>query len=84
MVTAAGIMAPVIESGNFSAPMVGLITIAIASGATVLSHVNDSGFWLVNRYLGMTEADTLKSWTVLETILGVVGFLVVFVISFFV
>ncbi|NJN56600.1 MAG: gluconate transporter [Leptolyngbyaceae cyanobacterium SL_5_9] len=84
MVTAAGIMAPVVESGNFSAPLVGLITIAIASGATVLSHVNDSGFWLVNRYLGMTEADTLKSWTVLETILGVVGFLVVFIISFFV
>lgn len=84
MVTAAGLMAPIVELGNYSAPMVGLITIAIASGATVLSHVNDSGFWLVSRYLGISEKNTLRSWTVLETILGSVGFLVVFIISFFV
>ncbi|PSB10181.1 gluconate transporter, partial [filamentous cyanobacterium CCP2] len=84
MVTAAGLMAPIVELGNYSAPMVGLITIAIASGATVLSHVNDSGFWLVSRYLGISEKNTLRSWTVLETILGGVGFLVVFIISFFV
>jgi Gnt-I system low-affinity gluconate transporter len=84
MVTAAGLMAPIIQAGSYSAPMVGLITIAIASGATVLSHVNDSGFWLVSRYLGISEKNTLRSWTVLETILGGVGFLVVLVISFFV
>ena len=83
MVTAAGLIAPAIEAGTYSAPLVGAITIAIASGATVLSHVNDSGFWLVGRFLGMDEKQTLRSWTVLETILGVVGFLVVFVISFF-
>ncbi|PIG94616.1 gluconate:H+ symporter [Gloeocapsopsis sp. IPPAS B-1203] len=84
MVTAAGIMAPAIEAGNYSAPMAGLITIAIASGATVLSHVNDSGFWLVSRYLGLSEKNTLRSWTVMETIIGLVGFLIVFLISFFV
>jgi H+/gluconate symporter-like permease len=56
---------------------VGLVTIAIAAGATVLSHVNDSGFWLVGRFLGMDEEQTLKSWTVMETIVGTVGFLVV-------
>ena len=84
MVTSAGLMAPVLQTGTYSAPMLGLITIAIASGATVLSHVNDSGFWLVSRYLGISEKNTLRSWTVLETILGVVGFLVVFIISFFV
>ncbi|MCA1992164.1 MAG: GntP family permease [Coleofasciculus sp. S288] len=83
MVTAAGLMAPVIEAGNYSAPMAGLMTIAIASGATVLSHVNDSGFWLVSRYLGLSEKQTLQSWTVMETIIGVVGFAVVFVLSFF-
>lgn len=83
MVTAAGLIAPAIQLGNFSAPLVGAITIAIASGATVLSHVNDSGFWLVGRYLGMTEKETLQSWTVMETIVGVVGFLVVFILSFF-
>ena len=84
MVTAAGIMAPAIEAGKYSPPMVGLITIAIASGATVLSHVNDSGFWLVSRYLGLSEKATLRSWTVMETIVGCVGFFVVFIISFFV
>ena len=84
MVTSAGLMAPIIQAGSYSAPMLGLITIAIASGATVLSHVNDSGFWLVSRYLGISEKNTLRSWTVLETILGVVGFLVVLTISFFI
>lgn len=81
MVTAAGLVAPVIETGSYSAPVVALTTIAIAAGATVLSHVNDSGFWLVSRFLGMDEAQTLRSWTVMETIVGVVGFLVVLGLS---
>lgn len=84
MVTTAGLVAPVIQSANLSGPILGLITIAIASGATVLSHVNDSGFWLVSRYLGISEKNTLRSWTVLETILGGVGFLVVLILSLFV
>lgn len=84
MVTAAGLVAPAIQQQGLSAPAVGLIAIAIASGATVLSHVNDSGFWLVNRFLDMSVADTLKSWTVSVTLVGVTGFLVVFVLSFFI
>ena len=83
MVTSAGLIAPAVEIADYSPPMVAAITIAIACGATVLSHVNDSGFWLVGKYFGMSEQQTLKSWTVLETILGLVGFLVVLVISFF-
>lgn len=83
MVTAAGIIAPVIQAGSYPAPMLGALTIAIASGATVLSHVNDSGFWLVSRFLGMSEAETLRSWTVMETLVGLVGFAVVLVFSFF-
>jgi hypothetical protein len=55
MVTAAGLVAPAVEMANYSAPLVAAIVIAIASGATVLSHVNDSGFWLVGKFLGMTE-----------------------------
>lgn len=50
------------------------IVIAIASGATVLSHVNDSGFWLVSRFLEMDTKTTLKTWTVMETLIGIVGF----------
>lgn len=81
MVTAAGLVAPVIESGSYAPPVVGLVTISIAAGATVLSHVNDSGFWLVSRFLGMDEQETLRSWTVMETLVGTVGFLVALALS---
>ncbi|GLO66881.1 MULTISPECIES: gluconate:H+ symporter [Oceanobacillus] len=84
MITAAGLMSPIINLMEVSEPMLGLIVISIASGATVFSHVNDSGFWLVNRFFGMTEKQTLQTWTVMETIIGFVGFAVVFAISFFV
>ncbi|GAB4376659.1 MAG: gluconate:H+ symporter [Elainellaceae cyanobacterium] len=83
MVTAAGLIAPIVNAGDYSAPLIGAIAIAIASGATVLSHVNDSGFWLVGRFFDMDEQQTLRSWTVMETIVGVVGFLVVLIIGFF-
>jgi gluconate transporter len=83
MVTAAGLMAPILEATSTSAPQVALLVIAIASGATVLSHVNDSGFWLVNRYLGMSEKQTLQVWTVMETLVGLTGFGVVLLLSFF-
>jgi gluconate transporter len=83
MVTAAGLMAPILEATSTSAPQVALVVIAIASGATVLSHVNDSGFWLVNRYLGMSEKQTLQVWTVMETLVGLTGFAVVLLLSFF-
>lgn len=84
MITAAGLMAPVISTLDLEGPVLGLIVIAIASGATVLSHVNDSGFWLVNRYFGLTETQTLKSWTVMETIIGLVGLGMALIIGLFV
>lgn len=84
MITAAGLVSPLLDTFNVSEPMLGLLVIAIASGATVVSHVNDSGFWLVNRYFGLTEKQTLQSWTVMETIIGLVGFGVALLISFFV
>jgi gluconate transporter len=79
MVTAAGLVAPLLAGASGWLPA--LTTIAIASGATVLSHVNDSGFWLVGRYVGLSESDTFRVWTVLETILGGVGFAVVLLLS---
>ncbi|MFC0524515.1 GntP family permease [Pontibacillus salicampi] len=84
MITAAGLVSPLLDTFNVSEPMLGLLVIAIASGATVVSHVNDSGFWLVNRYFGLTEKQTLQSWTVMETIIGLVGFGVALLVSFFV
>jgi gluconate transporter len=83
MVTAGGLMAPIVEATTVSPPLVAAIVIAIASGATVLSHFNDSGFWLVSRYLGMSEKQTLRVWTVMETLVGLTGFAVVLLLSFF-
>lgn len=82
MVTAGGLVAPIVEATTPSAPLVAAIVVAIASGATVLSHVNDSGFWLVSRYLGMSEKQTLRVWTVMETLVGLTGFGVVLLLSF--
>ncbi len=73
MITAAGIAAPLVERANLSDPHRALVVLAIAAGATILSHVNDSGFWLVGRYCGLTEKQTLQSWTVMETIIAVAG-----------
>jgi len=82
MITSAGIMAPILQSFNLAAPGVALVVIAIASGATVLSHVNDSGFWLVGKYLGLSEKQTLRSWTVMETIIAVTGLFLSYLIYF--
>lgn len=82
LTTAAGLMAPTIEAtSGLSSIDLTLIVIAIAGGATVLSHVNDSGFWLVGRFLGMDEKTTLKTWTVMETLIGVIGFVFALVLS---
>jgi Gnt-I system low-affinity gluconate transporter len=83
MITAAGLLAPVLELHPMSAASLGLLVIAISSGATVLSHVNDSGFWLVSRYLGMSEKETLKSWTVMTTLISLTGLISCLVISLF-
>jgi len=73
MITSAGIMAPILTVINPGQQEMGIIVIAIAAGATILSHVNDSGFWIVSKYLRMNEKQTLQSWTVMETIISVTG-----------
>lgn len=60
------------------------VTAAIAGGATVMSHFNDSGFWLVKSLLQIDEKTTLKTWTVMETLVGGTGFVVALVVSMFV
>lgn len=81
MVTAAGMISPIIIDMNMSDPHKALIGIAIAAGACILSHVNDSGFWLVKKYLDISEKETLQTWTTLETIISITGFLIVLGIS---
>ncbi|MDR1408321.1 MAG: GntP family permease [Tannerella sp.] len=84
MITSAGLIAPMLELFALSEPHKALVVISIASGATILSHVNDSGFWLVGKYLGLSEKQTLQSWTVMETIIAVSGGALVLLASVFV
>jgi Gnt-I system low-affinity gluconate transporter len=84
MITAAGMVAPVIEVLGTGEIGKALVVLVIAAGATTFSHVNDSGFWLVGKYLNMTEKQTIQSWSVMETIISVVGFVLIFIISLFI
>ena len=84
MTMAAGIIASMPEISSLSPAHLACVTAAVAGGATVCSHFNDSGFWLVKTLLGMDEKTTLKTWTVMETIVGFTGFAVALVLSIFV
>ncbi|WP_405484934.1 GntP family permease [Streptomyces sp. NBC_00009] len=84
IVTTAGIVLPLIEAGHYSQPFTALVIMAISAGSIFASHVNDGGFWMVAKYFGISERDTLKTWTVLESVLSVAGFAVAAVISLFV
>ncbi|MEU0690386.1 GntP family permease [Streptomyces uncialis] len=84
IVTTAGIVWPLIEAGDHSQPFVALVIMAISAGSIFASHVNDGGFWIVAKYFGISERDTLKSWTVLESVLSVAGFAVAATLSLFV
>ncbi|WP_461024107.1 GntP family permease [Thalassiella azotivora] len=80
LTTTAGLMAPTVEAtSGLSSLDLCFIVIAIACGATVLSHVNDSGFWLVGRFLDMDVKTTFRTWTVMETLLGTIGFVIALV-----
>ena len=83
MTMAAGIIAAMPEIAGLSPLYLACTTAAVAGGATVCSHFNDSGFWLVKSLVGMDEKTTLKTWTIMETLVGGTGFLVALIISFF-
>ncbi len=74
LTTTAGLISAQVLAGGYSDVRIAALVVAIAAGATVLSHVNDSGFWLVSRFFGMDEKTTLKTWTVMETTLGLSAF----------
>jgi Gnt-I system low-affinity gluconate transporter len=81
MLTAAGLVAALFADVAFSEATLALHVIAIAAGATIASHVNDSGFWLVNRYLGLTVPETFKTWTALTTIAALVAIVLVLLVG---
>ena len=72
IITAAGILAPIVKGLPGYAPE--MLVMATAAGGTVLSHVNDAGFWMVKEYFGMTVPDTMRSWTVMKIITSLLGF----------
>jgi GntP family gluconate:H+ symporter len=82
VVTAASIMAPI------AAALPGLnkdlLVVAIGAGSLIASHVNDGGFWLVKEYFNMSVAQTVATWTILETIISIVGLAVVLLLGLFV
>jgi len=77
-VTASGILAPIVAHSSVNRP---LLALAVGCGSLFFSHVNDAGFWLVNQYFGMSVPDTLKTWSVMETIISVMGMALVLVLS---
>ncbi len=68
--TAAGILAPVVAAGGVDA---NLMVLAIGAGSLFCSHVNDAAFWMFKEYFGVSVADTFKSWTMMETIVSLMG-----------
>ena len=84
MTMAAGIIAAMPGIADLSPLYLACTVAAVAGGATVCSHFNDSGFWLVKSLVGIDEKTTLKTWTIMETLVGVTGFVVAFIISCFV
>jgi len=78
-ITAAGIVAPL--AAGLDRPTVALLALAVGAGSLFFSHVNDAGFWLVKEYFGMSVGDTIKSWSVMETIISVVALAGVLLLS---
>lgn len=80
LTTAAALMVPAVEAGDFNGLQLALIVIATAAGSVFGSHVNDSGFWLVGRLMGMDVATTLRTWTMNQVLVSVIGFALVLVV----
>lgn len=79
--TTAGIVLPLVQSSGVSPE---LMVLAIGSGSLMLSHVNDSGFWLFKEYFNLSVKETLSTWTVMETSIGITGLLGVLILENFI
>ena len=78
--TAAGVIAPLIASTGTNA---NLMVLSIGAGSLMFSHVNDSGFWMFKEYFNLTLKDTLRSWSIMETIVSVMGLIGVLLLEVF-
>jgi gluconate transporter len=80
-ITAAGIVTPLVQSSGVNP---NLMVLAVGAGSLMFSHVNDSGFWMFKEYFGLSLKDTFRSWSAMETLVGVFGLLFVLLLSLFV
>ncbi|ESQ89791.1 gluconate:H+ symporter [Asticcacaulis benevestitus] len=79
--TAAGLVAPLVASSGVNP---NLMVLAVGAGSLMFSHVNDSGFWMFKEYFGLSVRDTLRTWTLMEGLVGIVGLICVLVLNQFV
>ena len=79
LTTAAGIVAPILAHSPGVRPE--LLAIATGAGSLVFSHVNDGGFWLVKEYLNMSVIDTMKTWSVTETLISIIALLLTLAVA---
>lgn len=78
-ITAAGIVSPL--AADLDKPHLALLVLAVGAGSLFFSHVNDAGFWLVKEYFGLTVWETIKSWSVMETVISVVALVFVLILG---
>jgi GntP family gluconate:H+ symporter len=78
-VSAAGLVAPL--AAGMSTSHVALLVLSVGAGSLFFSHVNDAGFWLVKEYFGLNVGQTVKTWSLMETIISVVAFVLVLALS---
>lgn len=81
MITSASLVSPLLIDKVNDPVQLSLIVISIAAGASTFSHVNDSGFWLVNQYLGLSMKKTFLSWTLMTTVLSISGLIITLLLS---
>ncbi len=79
--TAAGLIAPLVATSGVNP---NLMVLAIGAGSLMFSHVNDSGFWMFKEYFGLSIKDTLRSWTLMEGLVGIFGLMFVLILDRFV
>ena len=80
-ITTAGIVLPLVTGGSVNPE---LMVLAIGAGSLMFGHVNDGGFWLFKEYFNLTIKDTLKTWSVMETSIGISGLIGVMALSLFI
>ncbi|MEN8653037.1 gluconate:H+ symporter [Streptomyces sp. 21So2-11] len=78
-ISAAGLVTPL--AADMSTSHAALLVLAVGAGSLFFSHVNDAGFWLVKEYFGMSVGQTIKTWSVMETIISVVSLIFILLLS---